>query len=268
MPSALHDFLRELECCCQELGKLKSAQLNSQSRREALRQLVEAYFQTVRSEMFSESEQDEDVATVDGIMQELLVLCHKRGSVNRYRTLLSKARKALIIIDARIVSSGLISSRQERLNSTDMKIIATLDKILPSAALSYQQALQDLQAETRFSWRGPATDLREVLRETLDYFAPDSDVKAMQGYKQLPDTNGPTMKQKVRYIMKSRGVSKSASSPAENATDAVENAVASFVRSVYTRSNVSTHTPTEKNEVLRVRDFVRIVLCELLEIRI
>ncbi|MBN1618628.1 hypothetical protein JW887_04810 [Candidatus Dojkabacteria bacterium] len=268
MSHVLHDLLKELERYHKELGKLQSTQLNSQSRREALRQLVEVYFQTVRSEMLSESEQDEDVATVDGIMQELLALCHKRGLVSRYRTLLSKARKALITIDMRIISFGPISSRQEPLNIIDIKIIDMLDKILSSAALSYKQALLDLRAETRFSWRGPATDLREALRETLDYFAPDSAVEAMQGYKQLPDTKGPTMQQKMRHIMKSRGVSKSKSSPTENATDAIENAVASFVRSVYTRSSVSTHTPTEKNEVLRVRDFVRIALCELLEIRL
>ncbi|MGA2324415.1 MAG: hypothetical protein ABSG22_11270 [Sedimentisphaerales bacterium] len=268
MPSALHDFLRELENCRKELGRLSSTQLHSQPRRDTLRQLVESYFQTVRPEMLGKSEQDKDFGIVDSIMQELLVLCHKHATINRYRTLLSKARKVLIAIDSRIVSSGQMSSKPESLNLIDTNIITTLNKILPSASLSYQQALQDIQTDTRLSWRGPATDLREALRETLDYFAPDADVRAVPGYKQIPDTKGPTMKQKMQYILKSRGISKSAISSAEDATDAVENAVASFVRSVYTQSSVSTHTPTEKKEILRIRDFVRIVLCEILEIRI
>jgi hypothetical protein len=148
----------------------------------------------------------------------------------------------------------------------DTQIAETLQDIVPSAALSFKQATSDIQSKKRLSWRGPATDLREALRETLYHFAPDKDVKAMPGYKQDAGTDGPTMKQKVRYILRNRGVSKAVSETAEEATDAVEEAVGSFVRSVYTRSSVSTHTPTDKAEVLRVRDLVRVVLCDLLEI--
>ena len=53
----------------------------------------------------------------------------------------------------------------------------------------------------------------------------------------------------------------------EAAIDSVESAVGTFVRSVYTRSSVSTHTATGRDEVIGVRDFVRVALCELLEIR-
>lgn len=105
------------------------------------------------------------------------------------------------------------------------------------------------------------------MRETLDHLAPDTDVIAMSGYKQSPDTNGPTMKQKVRFVLKKRGLTQALSAPAETATEAVDSAIGTFVRSVYTRSSVSTHTPTDKGEVIRIRDFVRVVLCELLEVR-
>ena len=87
------------------------------------------------------------------------------------------------------------------------------------------------------------------------------------GYKQEPNANGPTMKQKVRYILKLRGQSKSQTGAAESAVDAVEEALGLFVRSVYMRSSVSTHVTTSRDEVLRIRDFVRVVLSELLEIR-
>lgn len=140
-------------------------------------------------------------------------------------------------------------------------------KILPSAASSYRQAIVDLREEKRYSWRGPATDFREALRETLDYLAPDNLVIAMPGYKPEKDTNGPTMKQKVRFILTRRGVSKAQSATSENATESIENMVGAFVRSVYTRSSISTHTPTEKTEVVRVKNFVRATLCELLEIQ-
>ena len=76
------------------------------------------------------------------------------------------------------------------------------------------------------------------------------------------------MKQKVRFVLKNRGASKAVSGPAESAIDGVEESLGTFIRSVYTRSNVSTHTPTDKAEVLRVRDLVRVVLSELLEVHV
>lgn len=171
-----------------------------------------------------------------------------------------------IAIDAQVVSSTAFAANQHKSHSVDLQIVGTLQSIVPSAALSYQQAVSDLQGATRLSWRGPATDLREALRETLDYLAPDEDVKAISGYKQEPNTSGPTMKQKVRFVLKNRGASKAVSAPTESAIDGVEESLGTFIRSVYTRSSVSTHTPTDKTEVLRVRDLVRVVLVELLEI--
>ena len=96
--------------------------------------------------------------------------------------------------------------------------------------------------------------------------APDADVEAQQGYRREPDTTGPTMKQKVKYVLSNRRKGRAATAPAENAAATVDELVGSFVRSVYTRFNVSTHTPTDKTEVIRVRDYVRVVLTELLEI--
>ena len=268
MSSLLPNFVLKLEQARKDLNKVTSPQLHSQKQRNYLRTLVEDYFNAIRPCFMGASEQYQDVVDVDDLMQKLLVLCHKRGSVNRYKTLLSKARKGLIALDSRLVALPLPRSDENPHpdNSVDLMIIDTLNLIVPSAALSYQQALQDIQTDKRLSWRGPATDLREALRETLDHLAPDSDVTGMPGYKQSPDINGPTMKQKVRFIMKSRSITRALSAPAETAIELVESAVGSFVRSVNTRANVSIHTPTDKAEVIRIRDFVRVVFCELLEV--
>jgi hypothetical protein len=264
----IHDFVLKLERKKKELSKNQSLQLNSQTRRDSIRLLIEEYFNTIRPEIMGDSDQDQDISDVDSAMQELLTICHKRGAVKKYQTLLSKVRKGLITIDFRLISTTNSKKDPQIDDKLDMLIIATLSKLIPSSALSYQQALLDLKIPHRYSWRGPATDLREALREVLDHLAPDKDVMAMQGYKQIEGTHGPTMKQKVRYVLKSRGVSGALSSPAENATEAIEAAVGSFIRSVYTRSSISTHTPTQKTEVIRIRDFVRIVLCELLEVNV
>src|SRR2546428_33158 len=66
---------------------------------------------------------------------------------------------------------------------TERLIIDTLSRILPAAAASYEQCLVDLGGVPRRSYRGVAHELREALRETLDYFAPDGDVMAEAEFK-------------------------------------------------------------------------------------
>lgn len=267
MSQLLTTYIHEVEKARKSLNR-STGQLHSQKQRDDLRLLVERYFNDVRPTLVSKQEQDDSIKPIDEKMQELLVLCHKRSMVKRYQQTLATAKQFLIAVDSQAVSSvGRISSKKV-MDVVDVEIIGTLQSMVPSAALSYEQAAIDMQSDKRLSWRGPATDLREALRETLDHLAPDKDVRAMIGYKQDAGTDGPTMKQKVRYILKNRGASKAVAGPAEEAADTVEEAVGSFVRSVYTRSNVSTHTPTDKKEGLRVRDLVRVVLSELLEIHV
>jgi hypothetical protein len=160
------------------------------------------------------------------------------------------------------------SNRALHPEPVDALILGTLSSLLPSAARSYEQALADLKVSERLSWRGPATDLREALRETLDHLAPDDEVVEAPGFKLEKETTGPTMKQKVRYILRKRGLGKTAMQSPEAATQAVDEIVGTFVRGVYTRSSISTHTPTDRAEILRIRDWVRVALCELLEVRV
>jgi hypothetical protein len=264
MASNVTSLLADIDRERKALNAIKAPQVHSATVRASLRKLAETYFNEIRPRLESVASAHEHREVVDSAMQELLALCHKRGSVAKYKSLLRTAKAHLIHLDTRLVAGG---QDAEHRNSADVRIITTLRALLPSAAASYEQALADLSQASRTSWRGPAADLREALRETLDHLAPDSEVQAMPGYKAEPSTSGPTMKQKVRYILKNRGQSKASSATTEDATVAVEEALGSFVRSVYTRSSVSTHTPTDKAEVLRVLELVRIVLGELLEAR-
>ena len=265
MGSHVTKLLADLEAERKALNKAPGHQLHSPAIREKLRLLAESYFNSTRPFLVDNSSEGEHIKTVDGAMQRLIELCHKRGSLQKYKDLLKEIKANLVLVDSRLIAAP--KGQADQRSEVDSQIVATLHSLLPSAALSYEQALLDLAQDQRCSWRGPATDLREALRETLDKLAPDDDVRAAPGFKQEKDIQGPTMKQKVRFILKSREVSKAISSTTEDATSAIEEAMGAFVRSVYTRSSVSTHTPTNKAEVLRVRDLVRVVLCELLEIR-
>lgn len=266
MAQGLRDFIADVERVRKQVSIGQSIEVTSQKQRTQLQQLVDCYFRDVRPSVLSHTASSDFINEIDIEMQDLLVCSHKRTKRSLLKKKLSSVKKKLIQLETyNVVLVGRGSS--SALDLVDERIIEILQRLLPSAALSYEQALLDLAGPQRKSWRGPATDLREALRETLDHLAPDKDVTSQPGYKPEHDAKGPTMKQKVRFILHKRGTSKTLSETPENAVDSIETAIGSFVRSVYRRSSVSTHTPTVRDEVLRVRDWVRIVLCELLEIR-
>jgi len=266
MPSAISNLIKQIDPLRKKVNSVKAKQVHSASLREEVRQMIEDYFKLIRPTIISDAANNKEVGIIDEQMQELLVLCHKTPTKTVYLKRVNDIRKQLVSLDSKLLS--FVQAPPSSVNSVDTQIIETLTKILPTAALSYKQALIDLEGEDRFSWRGPATDLREALRETLDHLAPDKDVMAMPGFKLEKDTHGPTMKQKVRFILTKRGISKAQSATAESSVESVENIVGSFVRSVYTRSSISTHTATDKNEVLRIKSYVRVTLGELLEINV
>lgn len=248
------------------ITKVKVRTLTRGDLLETARALVDSYFRTGREAALACGVAESQLADIDSNMQQLLESTHRQTSISVYRDLLRSIRREFVEIEKQALKS-LPVGKIPPLRPVDAQIIETLRQLLPSAALSYQQGLADLAGPDRSSWRGPATDLREALRETLDHLAPDKDVTKQDGFKLEAGRNEPTMKQKVRYVLRQRGKTSTAVEASEAAVEAVEAALATFVRSTYTRSNVSTHTPTDRTEVLRVRDFVRISLCELLEIR-
>jgi hypothetical protein len=264
-------MLEELRYIQAELRKVKSAlpkplskQVHSKKIKDDLKSIVDNYFRVARPILTKGGFSDTELGTVDIQMQELLQLSHTAMTASKFAGTI----KVVLATSVNLEASCLTKTTPliKALNASDEKIIETLKALLPSAAASYEQAVIDLQATSRLSWRGPATDLREALRETLDNLAPDKEVQRQSGFKLEKEAKGPTQKQKVRFVLSNRGLGKSATAPTEDAVSGIEEILGSFVRSIYTRSSVSTHTPTQKDEVLRVRDLVRVALSELLAI--
>lgn len=146
----------------------------------------------------------------------------------------------------------------------DDEIISKLDALVPSAALSYKQAMLDLGDDGRVSFRGSALELREALREILDHLAPDSEVTTASGYVQESGRTGPTMKQKVRFVMRRKGKRSSSDVP-EQALTAFEEAIAGLTRAVYERSSKATHVASERQTVGPDKDWqlklLRVLSC-------
>jgi len=266
----MFDQLRDLQQRLSVFEKgLRQLRAGTVTRAELLSEaklLVDQYFRQVRSQLTSGHIDEEGLISLDRDMQTLLEYTHRRTPTTNYRRLVKRALSGLVGAEKGLLAEAGASAAASSGDATDRQIIETLKHLLPGAALAYEQALIDLSSSSRLSWRGPATDFREALRETLDHLAPDEHVVAQAGFRLETNAKGPTMKQKVRYVLRARDKTRAAIDTTEAAVGTVDEIVGSFVRSVYNRSSISTHTATTRNEVLRVRDFVRVALCELLEI--
>lgn len=255
-------LLGNVERVARAIRAAPGPQIKSRGTKAELHKLATDYFDSVQaiaaqSESLSES--------LNAIFHSIHAASRKSSSTTRCLTLLKEAKQGLVECEGLAISQSSKSQAGHRTRADDL-IISSLNEICPSAALAYQQALLDFDQPARLSWRGPATDLREALRETLDILAPDKEIEGMPGYKAEPDAKRPTMKQKVRYILKIRGVPSGAITTPETAVTGIEEIIGGLTRSVYNRSSVSTHTATDRSEVVRVHAWVRMVLCELLEV--
>lgn len=263
------DLVRSLSARTKELRRvvrsLNSPQVRRKVDRERARALVDDYFRSLREQARIFGIHEAVLHELDDKMHGLLEASQKLSATSTYDAILKDVADCLFQVEKAALSPQH-QAEAKTYEPTDRLIVETLSRILPSAGRAYEQALRDLMGPERLSWRGPATDLRESLREVLDHLAPDDDVTSQPNFKLEPDQVGPTMKQKVRFILGKRGVSKTASKSPEASAQAVDEIVGTFVRSVYTRSSVSTHTPTQRIEVSRIHEYVRAALCELLEV--
>lgn len=260
MAAAIEGLLKETDRLRRSLKSGPGTQIQANSDCEKIRMLCADYFET-RS-MLADSE---DALAADGLFKDLHSAA--RGKPGRAKVVdrLTAAKQLLVKLEGAALTSAAAKSAGRR-TATDQLIIETLGDVCPSAAAAYSQALADLDADKRESWRGPATDLREALRETLDVLAPDEEIMKEAGFKLEKDAHRPTMKQKVRYILKKRETPSGAMAAPENAVRGIEDILGGITRSVYNRSSISTHTATDKKEVVRVHAWVRLVFCDLLEL--
>jgi len=257
-----------------QLDQLKSDLARSQTKQVRARriagfarELVHYYFDTARPALVAKRLDDESLGGLDTLIQELLVLSQKAPLKKSYEQKVRSIAQELNGVEVALVTSTAVAEHHsETLDGKENRIAKTLASLVPTAGVSYEQACMDLRDPKRKSFRGAAGELREALRETLEYLAPDKDVLAQANVKLESGREKPTMKQKVRYILASRGRSKSVSETPEAAVQVVEERVGALARSVYNRSSVSAHVGTTKEEVQQIKAYVDVVFSELLEI--
>jgi hypothetical protein len=86
------------------------------------------------------------------------------------------------------------------------------------------------------------------------------------GFKLEQGQTRPTMKQKVRFILRARRAGDSTRQTAEDSVQHLDENIASLGRAVYTRGATDVHTSRPREEVLNFKGYADAVLAELLSI--
>jgi hypothetical protein len=249
------------------LNRNTSVHVNSQDLRNETRAVAQLYFRGVRHTLpqLSLAELAEQLSIP---FEALITLAEGRNVTNSYKKHVKAIRRLIPKVTSQIEIQGGGPQGSVSSGENDQKILATLLDLVPSAALSYEQALKDMAEPDRVSWRGAAHELREALREVLDRFASPAEMDKV-GVKKEKNNRGDeiyTMKQKVRFILKNRERNPTESAVPENAVTLVEEAIASMTRSTYDRGSLSAHRERGKKECQQLKRYVDVVLHDLLEI--
>lgn len=267
----LDDFSNDLNQFCNTIKSNKSDQINSKTIRNEGKTIVQKYFRETRPLIVPKIIPETDVKELDNNIQKVLELSNRRTKKSIYKKHLKTA--LALIQDISIKRDRFLGDKSRNENNktfeiskTEKDILETLEKLIPSAALSYKQAIFDLSDDNRISFRGVSAELRETLREILDHLAPDEEVIKQTGFSFEKDFRKPTMRQKAHFILRSRGLHENASKVPENIVDLIETLISSIARSFYERSSIASHISTTKSEALQLKRYIDPILAEFLSL--
>jgi Predicted pPIWI-associating nuclease len=249
------------------LSRHDARTVNASGLRQQARDLVQGYFHEVKGTLQRLGVTDATVKELDSEMRRLIGLSSGRNSKTSYQDVVRNIKSERKRIETGLeFLIGAESPASATLSGSEAAILATLEKMIPNAGASYKQAMLDVQQPGRVSYRGTAAELREVVREVLDHLAPDADVRSSVGFKLEEGLKGPSMKQKVRFILKARNVPDAAKQTAEDSVKHVDENLPSLSRAVYNRGSMDVHTGRTREEVLNFKLYADAILGELLEI--
>jgi hypothetical protein len=265
-------LVAEIESLLAALRRGKSINVNDQQRKDSALSLSKRYFDEVRPSIVSRSGETKELLGHDEQWQRLVRLAHGNNARRTYVRTLSMLRKQATEFQvAALVNVSRVGSAQRAGNQDtveEARLLETLERLVPSAATSYRQGMLDLRAPARLSYRGTASEFRESLREVLDHLAPDDSVIGQKGFKLEEKQSRPTMKQKVAFILSSRGAGKTQRSAAEKSARFIDELSGEVTRAVYDRASLATHVQQSKKEVEQIKRYVDTVLFDILEISV
>lgn len=161
-------------------------------------------------------------------------------------------RKTEVVVPAR----GPLSGR-------DAHILTRLRRLSPSLADSLEQALKDINDHTRISYVGPAGEVREVMRATVQQLVSDEDVRKQpwfQGIEQGGKRN-PSQAERIRLAVQQRGGS---NDQVKGTDELIDKLVGQIGRQTYSAGSSALHAGTLQAEVRKLTGWVFALLDEVL----
>jgi hypothetical protein len=263
------DTLSRIDALLTILRRTGTVNVNSQETKGRALEVAQIYFSATRPFVVATLGEAAALLEVDENWQALVRLAQGNNARSTYLKVVGKLRKQLAELNVAALSSIVVHRADDAaalVTNEEKLLIATLERLVPSAAASYRQGLLDLRASDRLSYRGTAAEFREALREVLDHLAPDKDVASRPGFKLEPNQGKPTMKQKVKFILSSRGAGNTRRESTEKSAALIEELSGEVTRAVYNRASLATHVQESKNEVSQIKRYVDTVLFDLLEV--
>lgn len=230
--------------------------------------VAKLYFEDVRPRLVLALGETDVVLVSDELWHELVALAHGNNSRDRYLRILKEIARTVKTLNVTLLvaSTRKLPTAEISLSAEEELLITTLESVVPSAAASYRQTCRDLKDNGRLSYRGTASEFREALRETVDHLAPDDAVKKTPNFKLEKDQTGPTMKQKVKFILSERERNRAQIDTNLKVVDLLEELTGAVTRAVYTEASVATHVQKSIKDVKRLKRQVDNVLYDILEI--
>jgi hypothetical protein len=245
------------------IKKIRAVNINRDSIKTFAIETASYYFNHTRPTIVNNQGETDVIRKYDSHWQQLIRLAHGNNPKSSYLRIIKILKD--LSKELSIATISQVPIRKENPYAETL-LIKTLEEIIPSAAQSYKQGLEDLNQTDRVSFRGTACEFRETLRDLLDHLAPDAEIIKEPGFKFEKDQTRPTMKQRVRFILKSRGKGEKTRTLVEKSIDFIENLFGGITRAFYDRASISTHVQTTKEEVLQLKRYLDVILFDLLEI--
>lgn len=236
-------FYERIERLEKRVRGVKAVAVNSTSLKAEAKEVVQYYFRHARPDAIRTGIRESDLQQIDDSLQNLNTLSLGNNRKSSYLSCIAGCRKLIATLNVqrhKLVGINAITPAQSANGITpqQQRVIDTLSAMLPVAARSFAQVLSDLADTSRKSFRGPAAELREILREVIDHLAPDSTVTSAPGFQYESERTNPTIRQKVRFIMKNRRKGSQAVATSEDAWASLD----ALARSLYNRGSAATHS--------------------------
>lgn len=163
------ELIAEVETLAAFIRRGRAVNLNDKASKERAIALATRYFNNVKPRILLIAGETEQVRQHDDLWQQFVRLAHGNNQRRTYLNTLASLRRQLSEFNVASVAAPVKNSSGAKPgapSAEESQIISTLESLVPSAAASYRQALTDLSATDRISFRGTAAEFREALRDT------------------------------------------------------------------------------------------------------